>query len=77
MAKITGFPLLPVMYRFSPTDNELVRDYLMIKSAGMPIPTLRGLQDICWKFRPRLIELTSFKPKLLIRLIMNNPWLNE
>ena len=23
------------------------------------------------KFRPRLIELTSFKPKLLIRFIMN------
>ena len=25
------------------------------------------------KFRPRLIELTSFKPKLLIRFIMNKP----
>ena len=24
-----------------------------------------------WKFRPWLIELTSFKPKLLIRFIMN------
>ena len=23
------------------------------------------------KFRPRLIELTNFKPKLLIRFIMN------
>ena len=29
------------------------------------------------KFRPRLIELTSFKPKLLIRLIMNNPCSNK
>lgn len=45
MAKITGFPLLPVRYRLSPTDNELVRDYLMIKSAGMPILGLRGLKD--------------------------------
>ena len=26
------------------------------------------------KFRPQLIELTSFKPKLLIRFIMNKPW---
>ena len=26
---------------------------------------------IVGKFRPRLIELTSFKPKLLIRFIMN------
>ena len=25
------------------------------------------------KFRPWLIELTSFKPKLLIRFIMNKP----
>ena len=25
------------------------------------------------KFRPRLLKLTSFKPKLLIRFIMNKP----
>ena len=28
-------------------------------------------KKIVGKFRPRLIELTSFKPKLLIRFIMN------
>ena len=26
------------------------------------------------KFRPQLIELTNFKPKLFIRLIMNKPY---
>ena len=30
----------------------------------------RGVKQV-GKFRPRLIELTSFKPKLLIRFIMN------
>ena len=29
------------------------------------------------KFRPRLIELISFKLKLLIRFIMNKPCLNK
>jgi len=28
-------------------------------------------RQIVGKFRPRLIELTSFKPKLLIRYIIN------
>ena len=35
---------------------------------------VRGIakdKDFVVKFRPRLIELTSFKPKLLIRFIMN------
>ena len=35
---------------------------------------VRGIakdKDFVGKFRPRLIELTSFKPKLLIRFIMN------
>ena len=30
--------------------------------------------DNVGKFRPRLIELTSFKPKLLIRFIMNRTY---
>ena len=37
---------------------------------------VRGIakdKDFVGKFRPRLIELTSFKPKLLIRFIMNKP----
>ena len=32
---------------------------------------MRALIPLAEKFRPLLIELTSFKPKLLIRFIMN------
>ena len=32
-----------------------------------------ALIPLVGKFRPWLIELTSFKPKLLIRFIMNKP----
>ena len=31
----------------------------------------KSVLEIVGKFRPQLIELTSFKPKLLIRFIMN------
>ena len=33
----------------------------------------RTVITIVGKFKPRLIELTYFKPKLLIRLIINKP----
>ena len=36
-----------------------------------PIKSVPVLIPLIGKFRPRLIELTSFKPKLLIKFIMN------
>ena len=36
-------------------------------------PLTPGIVNVVGKFRPRLIKLTSFKPKLLIKLIMNKP----
>ena len=39
--------------------------------SNQSVPTLIPLVG---KFRPRLIELTSFKLKLLIRFIMNKPF---
>ena len=34
---------------------------------------LRFISTFVEKFRPQLIEITSCKPKLLIRFIMNKP----
>ena len=38
---------------------------------GPNLRTQRERRSTVGKFRPQLIELTSFKPKLLIRFIMN------
>ena len=45
------------------------------KYTSIAIPGEIGITSdkIVGKFRPRLIELTSCKPKLLIRFIMNKP----
>ena len=43
---------------------------------GLILPPL-ALIPLVGKFRPQLIKVTSFKPKLLIRSIMNKPCSNK
>ena len=44
-----------------------------IRARDFPNPIPYGLVTGVGKFIPQLIELTSIKPKLLIRFIMNKP----
>ena len=61
----------PLCLIYSHRDTYDAGSSLNAHVAGVISNEKLGLVACVGKFRPWLIELTSFKPKLLIRFIMN------